>query len=90
MLAVSVHGMFHLLLLFWKCNYLPYRGLNGDSLAGDWFHLPKASYDCVFSCVPSLSSLSCSYNFPPGRLENNLAFSLTGTVTPLATKKVNI
>ena len=81
--AVSVHSMFHLLLLFWKCNYLRYRGLNGDSLAGEQFHLPKASSDGIFSCVLILSSLSCSLFFSH---LSNLAFSLTGRVTLLARK----
>lgn len=86
--AVSVHSMFHLLLLFWKCNYLRYRGLNGDSLAGERFHLPKASSDGVFSCVPILSSPSCSFFFffSTCQLENKL-FTYSSS---LSNEKVNI
>lgn len=87
--TVSVHSMFHLLLLFWKCNYLRYQGLNGDSLAGERFHLPKASSDGVFSCVPILSSLTCSLFFPPVSLKTIWLFPLTGRVTA-SNEKVNV
>lgn len=39
--VVSVHAMFHLLLLFQKCNYLCYRQLNGQSSAKKPTYLPR-------------------------------------------------
>lgn len=79
---VSVHNMFHLLLLFWKCNYLRYRGLNGDSLAGERFHLPKASFLVAFPFfLPQVA--------PPSHLSGRKqsGFLLTGSITLLAIKK---
>lgn len=40
-LVVSVRAMFHLLLLFQKCNYLCYRQLNGQSPAKKPTYLPR-------------------------------------------------
>lgn len=40
-LVVSVCAMFHLLLLFQKCNYLCYRELNGQSSAKKPTYLPR-------------------------------------------------
>lgn len=40
-LVVSVRAMFHLLLLFQKCNYLCYRQLNGQNPAKEPTYLPR-------------------------------------------------
>lgn len=80
--------MFHLLLLFWKCNYLRYRGLNGDSLAGERFHLPKVSFLVAFPFfLPQVAPPP-----PPRHLSGRKqsGFLLTGRITLLAMKKNHI
>lgn len=78
--TVSVHSMFHLLLLFWKCNYLRYRGLNGDSLAGEQFHLPNASVDSVPRGVRRSFGLKLFLLFPPVSGGNKQLICCAGAV----------
>lgn len=85
---VSVHNMFHLLLLFWKCNYLRYRGLNGDSLAGERFHLPKASFLVAFPFFLPQVAPPHHHHHLPGRKQSG--FLLTGSIALLAKKPAYI
>lgn len=85
---VSVHNMFHLLLLFWKCNYLRYRGLNGDSLAGERFHLPKASFLVAFPFFLPQVAPPHHHHHLSGRKQSG--FLLTGSIALLAKKNPHI
>lgn len=53
-LVVSVRAMFHLLLLFQKCNYLCYRQLNGQSSAKKPTYLPRPP-----ECAVLHSTVAC-------------------------------
>lgn len=70
--TVSVHGMFHLLLLFWKCNYLRYRGPKWWQFGRRAVPLAKGISRQRFCGVRRSFGLKLFPLFPPVRRQNNL------------------
>lgn len=85
--AVSVHRMFHLLLLFWKCNYLRYRGPKRWQFGRGAVPPAKGIVWQCFRCILILSFSNYSLVFAACHERKQSADLLSCRIISLATER---